>query len=227
MTENATSSASERLLDAAARLFYTRGVPNVGINEIIARAGVARMTFYHHFPSKDDLIKAVLERRRAERAAWLARADEMASTPRGQILAVFDLLSEWFTAPDYRGCPLLAATFELGGQLNAARPYARRTTRPCAPTSRLGLSQLAQRTPGRWRRSSTCCSRARRWWRWFKGDRRLEPRPERPPRCFCPELPAREAPQPWGAGWGACMVWQIGIGLTALEDSMHFARVDQ
>ncbi|MFA5550331.1 MAG: TetR/AcrR family transcriptional regulator [Trueperaceae bacterium] len=125
MTDNAAPSASERLLDAAARLFYTRGVPNVGINEIIARAGVARMTFYHHFPSKDDLIKAVLERRRVERAAWLAQADERASTPRGQILAVFDLLSEWFTAPDYRGCPLLAATFELGGQLNAARPYAR------------------------------------------------------------------------------------------------------
>lgn len=125
MTENGTPSAAERLLDAASRLFYTRGVPNVGINEIIARAGVARMTFYHHFPSKDDLIKAVLERRREERAAWLERADGMASTPRGKVLAVFDLLDEWFAAPDYRGCPLVAATFELGGQLNAARPYAR------------------------------------------------------------------------------------------------------
>lgn len=125
MTDGTTPSAAERLLDAAARLFYTRGVPNVGINEIIARAGVARMTFYHHFPSKDDLIKAVLERRREERAAWLARAESLASTPRGQVLAVFEMLEEWFAAPDYRGCPLVAATFELGGQLNAARPYAR------------------------------------------------------------------------------------------------------
>lgn len=126
MTDNAAPpSAAERLLDAASRLFYTRGVPNVGINEIIARAGVARMTFYHHFPSKDDLIKAVLERRREERAAWLARADDMAASPKARVLAVFDLLEEWFGAPDYRGCPLVAATFELGGQLNAARPYAR------------------------------------------------------------------------------------------------------
>ncbi len=125
MTDDAVPSAAERLLDAAARLFYTRGVPNVGINEIIARAGVARMTFYHHFPSKDDLIKAVLERRREERAAWLARAEEMGSTPTDKVLAVFDLLAEWFASPDYRGCPLVAATFELGGQLNAARPYAR------------------------------------------------------------------------------------------------------
>src|SRR5690554_5308974 len=126
MTDDAAPpSAAERLLDAASRLFYTRGLPNVGINEIISRAGVARMTFYHHFPSKDDLIKAVLERRREERAAWLARADERASAPGARVLAVFDLLEEWFATPDYRGCPLVAATFELGGQLNAARPYAR------------------------------------------------------------------------------------------------------
>ncbi len=125
MSDDRAPSAAERLLDAAARLFYTRGVPNVGINEIIARAGVARMTLYHHFPSKDDLVKAVLERRLNERAAWLARADDMADAPAQRVLAVFDLLAEWFETPDYRGCPLLAATFELGGQLNAARPYAR------------------------------------------------------------------------------------------------------
>lgn len=126
MTDNTgTPSASERLLDAASRLFYTRGVPNVGINEIIARANVARMTFYHHFPSKDDLIKAVLERRREERAAWLVKADDMAASPKARVMAVFTLLEEWFSTPDYRGCPLVAATFELGGQLNAARPYSR------------------------------------------------------------------------------------------------------
>lgn len=124
MDENLAPTAAERLLDAASRLFYTRGVSNVGINEIIARAGVARMTLYHHFPSKDDLIKAVLEARRLERAAWLERANDAAAAPKEQVLAVFDLLEEWFLAPDYRGCPLLAATFELGGQLNAARPYA-------------------------------------------------------------------------------------------------------
>lgn len=125
MSDQETPSAQERLLDAAARLFYTRGVPNVGINEIIARAGVARMTLYHHFPSKDALMKAVLERRLGERQAWLERADGMADEPLGRVLALFDLLAEWFETPDYRGCPLVAATFELGGQLNAARQYAR------------------------------------------------------------------------------------------------------
>ncbi len=125
MTDSSTPGAAERLLDTAARLFYARGVSNVGINEIIARAGVARMTLYHHFPSKDALVKAVLEARRAERAAWLARADELAPSPRGRMLAVFDLLESWALTPDFRGCPLVAASFELGGQFNPAIPYAR------------------------------------------------------------------------------------------------------
>lgn len=125
MADPTTPGAAERLLDTAARLFYARGVPNVGINEIIARAGVARMTLYHHFPSKDALVKAVLEQRRVERAAWLARADEAAVTPIEQILAVFDLLESWAQTPDFRGCPLVAASFELGGQFNTALPYAR------------------------------------------------------------------------------------------------------
>lgn len=125
MTDSATPGAAERLLDTAARLFYARGVSNVGINEIIARAGVARMTLYHHFPSKDALVKAVLEQRRAERAAWLARAAEVGETPIARILAVFDLLESWTQSPDFRGCPLVAASFELGGQFNTALPYAR------------------------------------------------------------------------------------------------------
>ncbi|HLU83336.1 MAG TPA: TetR/AcrR family transcriptional regulator [Trueperaceae bacterium] len=124
MSDQPTPSAAERLLETASRLFYTRGVSNVGINEIIARAGVARMTLYHHFPSKDALIKAVLERRRAERNAWLERSQGNDTDPEGQILAVFDLFIEWAQSPDFRGDPLVTATFELGGQLNVARSYA-------------------------------------------------------------------------------------------------------
>src|SRR5690606_19981646 len=90
----------------------------------IARAGVARMTLYHHFSSKDSLIRAVLERRQEERDAWLRQVDKLADDPTERLLAVFDLFLEWASAPDFRGCPLVAATFELGGQLNAARPYA-------------------------------------------------------------------------------------------------------
>lgn len=124
MSEQSRSGAAERLLDTAARLFYARGVSNVGINEIIARAGVARMTLYHHFPSKDALIKAVLERRTSERDQWLGEASGMASEPLGRMLAVFDMFVDWAATPDFRGSPLVSATYELGGQLNAARPFA-------------------------------------------------------------------------------------------------------
>lgn len=124
MSDSSTPSAAERLLDTASRLFYTRGVSNVGINEIIARAGVARMTLYHHFPSKDALIKAVLERRLSERNAWLDRSAGHDADPEGQILAVFDLFIEWASSPDFRGDPLVTATYELGGQLNVARSFA-------------------------------------------------------------------------------------------------------
>ncbi|HEX7040771.1 MAG TPA: TetR/AcrR family transcriptional regulator [Trueperaceae bacterium] len=129
MSEQPRSSAAERLLDTAARLFYARGVSNVGINEIIARAGVARMTLYHHFPSKEALVKAVLERRQAERDEWLAQAPGLADEPLGRMLAVFDLFVEWAQTPDFRGSPLVSATFELGGQLNTARPYAQEHAR--------------------------------------------------------------------------------------------------
>jgi len=124
-TDGDRPSPYERLLDAASRLFYARGVANVGINEVIQRAQVARMTLYHHFPSKDALVQAVLERHDAQRRAWLRSADGRAETAEGRLLAVFDLLREWVESPDFRGCPFIDATIELGGKLNPARPIAR------------------------------------------------------------------------------------------------------
>ena len=54
-------SPRQRLLDTATRLFYAEGIRAVGIDRIIAEAGVAKATFYNHFPSKDDLVLAYIE----------------------------------------------------------------------------------------------------------------------------------------------------------------------
>lgn len=114
MTDKAP--AKDRLLRAAAELFYSDGVAATGIDAITARAGVAKMSLYNNFSSKADLVNAYLEARLAEWHELLAVRLAQASSPRERILAVFDsyvdhagLAYEW----GFRGCGLLNAAAEL------------------------------------------------------------------------------------------------------------------
>jgi len=100
-------------MTAAAELFYRHGIPNVGVNDITRHAGVAKQSLYNNFDSKDALLLAVLERRARERHQWLRTARERAARPADQLIAVFDLLHEWFATPNYRGCAFVNATVEL------------------------------------------------------------------------------------------------------------------
>lgn len=105
-----TSSARRRLLDTATRLFYEGGIRAVGIDRIIAEAGVAKATFYNHFPSKDDLVVAYLEDiDRLGRAAVAALPQQ---PPRKMISAIMGRISEAVTAGGWRGCPFLNAAAE-------------------------------------------------------------------------------------------------------------------
>src|SRR2546430_17726239 len=83
----------ERLIEAAYEMFSARGVRDVGIDEVIERAGVAKATLYNHFPSKDDLVLAFLERREQRWAlAWVeTEARARGTTPDDTMLATFDL----------------------------------------------------------------------------------------------------------------------------------------
>ncbi|MCC7409597.1 MAG: TetR/AcrR family transcriptional regulator [Phycisphaeraceae bacterium] len=103
-----------RILHVALELFYVRGFHAVGLDQIIAGAGVTKTTFYNHFASKDDLIVAALELRdQWETASFQQRIKELAGDdPRKQLLAMFDVLDEYFTHPDYRGCMFLNACSE-------------------------------------------------------------------------------------------------------------------
>ena len=105
-----TSPARARVLDTAARLFYAEGVHAVGIDRIIAEAGVAKATFYHHFPSKDELVRAYLHEQSQEQRATAARLPP--APPREMLLAVFDAVGELGREPDYRGCPFVNAAAE-------------------------------------------------------------------------------------------------------------------
>lgn len=103
-------SARRRLLDTATRLFYAEGVRAVGIDRIIAEAGVAKATFYNHFPAKDDLVLAYIEDQdRIGREAVEAFPKQ---TPRKMIVAVLERISTAAIAGDFRGCPFLNAAAE-------------------------------------------------------------------------------------------------------------------
>ena len=118
----ASASARERILDAASVSFYRQGIRAVGVDSVIADAGVAKATLYRHFPSKDALVLAFLERRDARWRAWFVDAVERLSPdPSGRPLAVFDALAEWFASDDFRGCAFLNAAAEIADPEHPAR----------------------------------------------------------------------------------------------------------
>jgi AcrR family transcriptional regulator len=108
--------ARERLLDTAYELFSRRGIRDVGIDEVIERAGVAKRTLYRHVPSKDDLVLAFLERREQRwTLGWVeAEARRRGSTPEAQLLAIFDAFDEWFRRADFEACAFINVLLEMG-----------------------------------------------------------------------------------------------------------------
>src|ERR1700730_2974422 len=88
------ASPRERLLAAANELFYEEGVNTVGIDRVIARAGVAKASLYNTFGSKDELVRAYLEGRQALRQDRTTRALARCDTPRERILCVFEVLGQ-------------------------------------------------------------------------------------------------------------------------------------
>lgn len=106
----------ERILAVSYDLFVARGVRAVGVNEIVASAGIAEATFYEYFPTKNDLIAAFFERRKTlfTLGYLTAESQARASTAREQLLAILDIFDEWFSAPDFTGCPYIRALLEVG-----------------------------------------------------------------------------------------------------------------
>ncbi|WCB91512.1 hypothetical protein DSM104299_00183 [Baekduia alba] len=106
--------AETRVLVAAHALFTAHGVQAVGMDAIRDASGVSLKRIYRLFPTKERLVEAALRRRRAQVVAELEQATAALPTPQDRILAIFDLLGEWFAEPGYRGCEFLNAFGELG-----------------------------------------------------------------------------------------------------------------
>jgi AcrR family transcriptional regulator len=109
------SSSAKRahLMATAERLFYRDGFRFIGIDTLLAEAGVAKMTLYNHFASKEDLIVAVLLKRDQRFRESVAMAVEASGkSPTRRLLAVFDWHERWFGSDDFRGCAFIRALSE-------------------------------------------------------------------------------------------------------------------
>lgn len=119
------ASKRDQLIETAADLFYRGGFNATGIDRILAEAGVAKMTLYNHFGSKEELIEAALHHRGSQFQEWLmAYVESHAETPRDRLLALFDAHEEWFESKEFRGCLFLNASAEFAGSTESIRRIA-------------------------------------------------------------------------------------------------------
>ncbi len=108
------SNKRDQLVDTALKLFYRDGFHATGIDRILAESGVAKMTLYNHFKSKDELILAALRLRDERFRNWFMKAvEQRAEKPAERLLAVFDVLEEWFRTDGFCGCMFINASAEF------------------------------------------------------------------------------------------------------------------
>jgi len=119
-------NAKQRLLQAADELFYSEGIHTVGIDRVIAHAGVAKGSLYYSFTGKDELVSEYLTERHGRWAERVSAGVEAHTDPRDRILAVYDALGTLFAQPDYRGCAFMNAIAEAAPdsvEANAATAF--------------------------------------------------------------------------------------------------------
>lgn len=108
--------AGEALITAAIWLFCRHGIKNTGVEKIISRAGVSKMTLYNRFSTKEGLVAAAVEVEAEQWREWLfsyVRSGEP-DVRYGRILLVFSALFDWFSRKDYFGCLIMKAAIEFG-----------------------------------------------------------------------------------------------------------------
>lgn len=104
----------DELVRKALKVFYANGFHATGMDKLVAETGISKTSMYKHFRTKEDIILAVLRLRDENFRNWLyRRVEALAETPKGQLLAVFDALGEWFALPEFRGCMFIKASAEF------------------------------------------------------------------------------------------------------------------
>jgi AcrR family transcriptional regulator len=124
MTTMTETSVRERILETAQRLFYRDGFRAVGVDTIIAEAGVAKMSLYRHFPSKDDLIVAYLEESNRKYSEWLDRAVAHLEDPLDKLMGIFQAIEKLATSPECLGCTFQGTAAEFPDRDNPGHQVA-------------------------------------------------------------------------------------------------------
>ncbi|MFI7212556.1 TetR/AcrR family transcriptional regulator [Micromonospora maritima] len=122
MARTPAGTARDRILDTAFRLFYAYGPRGVGVDTVIAESGVAKATLYKHFPRKDDLVLAYLDKvDQAWSGALRAAAAAAGDDPREQLVGMFDALGGACRREGYHGCAFIntAAESPAGSPVHA------------------------------------------------------------------------------------------------------------
>ena len=124
-TQAATRSRSgrDRILDAAYGLFSRAGVRAIGVDTITAEADVAKMTLYRNFASKNDLALAFLALREERWTKGWVQAEVLrrGDCPAEQLLAIFEIFSEWFAREDFEGCAFITSLLEFDDRSDPVR----------------------------------------------------------------------------------------------------------
>jgi AcrR family transcriptional regulator len=111
-----SSNLKERILQTASELFYRQGIRATGVEAIVKAAGTTKMSLYHYFPSKKDLVLAHLQKTtEMMRERILTGIAKRASEPKARLLAVFDVFGELLASDGFRGCPFINAATEASG----------------------------------------------------------------------------------------------------------------
>ena len=146
MATTGKASTRDRLLDAAAQLFYRDGV-SIGVEALCRSAGVSKRSMYQLFDSKDEMLAASLEWRIPRYEARLAPADPDSATPRERILYVFEQVEQASVDPGYLGCPYLAVLVELKDPAHPASEVARAVKEGLKETFRVQAERGGARDP--------------------------------------------------------------------------------
>jgi AcrR family transcriptional regulator len=121
-----TESVRDRILNTARELFYRDGARAVGVDTVVAQSGVAKTSLYRWFPSKDELIVAVLQEEWKDRwAGWDYTAAHADPDPREQLRAQLAGIARFVSSPKYRGCPFMNVTVEFADDQHPGRGLAR------------------------------------------------------------------------------------------------------